>query len=78
MSNAVYAFVYALDEFHRKICAGRSGVCEKLKEMAGTTQLASQLFHHLRNISFMGKYDKANCIRSIEDVQSVIFRYYIV
>ncbi|XP_039261392.2 metabotropic glutamate receptor 7-like isoform X1 [Styela clava] len=52
ISDAVYAMVYALDDYHKNICGGKAGLCDEIKQKAGTHQVASELYYHLKNVSF--------------------------
>ena len=48
--DAVYAMAHALHNFHRQKCRSGDKVCDAMRPIAG-----SELLHHIRNVSFIGK-----------------------
>ncbi len=51
--DAVYAFAYALKEWHRRLCGQMKGVCTAMKE-ANPEDLMLQ--GYLKNVTFKGMY----------------------
>ncbi|XP_039261395.2 metabotropic glutamate receptor 7-like [Styela clava] len=52
IANAVLSFVHAVNKIHQEECNGRSGICEKMEMMTGTTEFASRTAEHLKNVTF--------------------------
>lgn len=46
--NAVYAMAHALNDIQRDLCAGQTGICERMKNRLKVTSLIS----YLKNVSF--------------------------
>lgn len=62
MSDAVYAFVYALDNYHKDKCKGKAIFCDELKQHMGTATLASELYQYLKNVTFTGLLNIASFV----------------
>ncbi|XP_039261394.2 metabotropic glutamate receptor 4-like [Styela clava] len=54
VANAVYSFVYALDQYHKDKCGGKPGLCKAMSKLSGTNLLATGLYDYLRNLTFKG------------------------
>ncbi|XP_077973472.1 metabotropic glutamate receptor 7-like [Styela clava] len=53
IGDATYAFINSLDQYHKDVCNNKPGMCEELKQKAGTNKVASDIYRYMRNISFL-------------------------
>ncbi|XP_077973249.1 metabotropic glutamate receptor 4-like isoform X2 [Styela clava] len=54
VANALLSFVYAINEVHKSLCGGKSGICEEMNKMRGGTELAKSTYKMLKNITIQG------------------------
>ena len=57
VADAVLAIAYSANELHKRICSGRTGLCQEVSSMRGTNIFAMEVAEIMKNISFTGGYD---------------------
>ncbi|CAK8694121.1 unnamed protein product [Clavelina lepadiformis] len=54
VADAVLAIAYSANELHKRICSGRTGLCQEVSSMRGTNIFAMEVAEIMKNISFTG------------------------